>query len=172
MKCLHGEPCAHSTTQKGSFWYCNQNPSCNFFCSEDEGYLYEKALTAWKCTEQPQPRYEKHNKLAKMRIVKDPMKASYGRAFFLWTDKSKPCSHWVWGEVKPIAKPECRHGFPCVGGPTMKLLWKIWIFNFFQNSKNHIFWTLLHHPYSFYCNKLALNPGNKTNSWAYGVYLP
>ena len=24
MKCLHGEPAAHSTTQNGSFWFCNQ----------------------------------------------------------------------------------------------------------------------------------------------------
>ena len=97
-----------------SFWYCNQNPSCNFFCSEDVSYLYEKALTAWKCTEQPQPRCEKHNKLAKMRIVKDLMKANYGRPFFVCADKSKPCSYWIWGDIKPIAKPECRHRFPCV----------------------------------------------------------
>mgnify|MGYP002804323653 CR=1 FL=1 len=114
MKCLHEEPCAQSTTQKGSFWYCNQNPSSNFFCSEDESYLYEKAITAWKCTEQAQPRCEKHSKWAKMRIVKDLMKANYGRPFFVCSDKSKPCSFWVWGDEKPIAKPECRHGFPCV----------------------------------------------------------
>ena len=114
MKCLHGEPCAQSTTQKGTFWYCNQPQNCNFLCSEDESYLYEKAITAWKCTEQPQPRCEKHNKLAKMRVVKDLMKASYGRPFFVCADKAKPCSYWVWGDVKPIAKPECRHGLECV----------------------------------------------------------
>ena len=114
MKCLHGEPCAQSTTQKGTFWYCNQSKSCNFFCSEDESYLYEKAITAWKCTEQPQPRCEKHSKLTKMRVVKDLMKASYGRPFFVCADKSKPCSYWVWGDVKPIAKPECRHGLESV----------------------------------------------------------
>ena len=32
--------------QKGSFWFCNENH--NFFCSEDESYLYEKATGAWK----------------------------------------------------------------------------------------------------------------------------
>ena len=24
------------------------------------------------------------------------------------------CSFWAWGDVRPIAKPKCRHGFPCV----------------------------------------------------------
>ena len=71
-------------------------------------------MTAWKCTEQPQPRCEKHNKLTKMRIVKDLMKANYGRPFFVCTDKSRPCSFLVWGDVKPVAKPECCHRFPCV----------------------------------------------------------
>ena len=59
-------------------------------------------------------RREKHNKLAKMRVVKDLMKASYGRPFFVCADKAKPCSYWVWGDVKPIAKPECRHGLEYV----------------------------------------------------------
>ena len=68
MKCLHGEPCAQSTTEKGSFWFCNQNPSCNLICSKDEGYLYEKAAAAWKSTKQSHPRCEKHGKLAKMRV--------------------------------------------------------------------------------------------------------
>ena len=49
-----------------------------------------------------------------LRIVKDLMKASYGRPFFVCSDKSKPCSFWVWGDVKPVAKPESRHGFQCV----------------------------------------------------------
>ena len=74
MNCLHGQPAATSTTQNGSFWFCNQNPSCNFFCSEDEGYLFEKAIDAWKSTKQTHPKCTKHQKLAKMRVVKDLMK--------------------------------------------------------------------------------------------------
>ena len=27
---------------------------------------------------------------------------------------AKRCSFWVWGDVQPMAKPECRHGSPCV----------------------------------------------------------
>ena len=112
--CLHQEPCAHSTTQKGSFWFCNQNPSCNFFCSEEESYLYEKATAAWKSTKQLHSRCENQGKLVKMRVVKDLTKPSYGRPFFACSNKSNPCSFWAWGDVRPIAKPECRHGFLCM----------------------------------------------------------
>ena len=49
-----------------------------------------------------------------MRVVKDLMKPSYGRPFFVCSDKTNPCSFWVWGDVQPQAKPECRHGFPYV----------------------------------------------------------
>jgi hypothetical protein len=100
MNCLHGQPAATSTTQNGSFWFCNQNPSCNFFCSEDEGYLFEKAIDAWKSTKQTHPKCTKHQKLAKMRVVKDLMKPNYGRPFFVCSDKAKPCSFWVWGDVE------------------------------------------------------------------------
>ena len=48
-----------------------------------------------------------------MRVVKDLMKPSYGRPFFVCSDQSNP-SFWAWGDVRPITKPECRHGFPCV----------------------------------------------------------
>ena len=71
MKCLHGELCAQSTTQNGSFWFCNQSSSCNFFCSKDESYTYEKAAAVWKSAKQPHPRCEKHGKLAKMHVVKN-----------------------------------------------------------------------------------------------------
>ena len=114
MKCLHGEPCAQSTTEKGSFWFCNQSPSCNFFCSKDESYTYEKAAAVWKSTKQPHPRCEKHGKLAKMRVVKNLLKSNYGRPFFVCSDQSNPCSFWVWGDVQHVAKPKCRHGFPSV----------------------------------------------------------
>ena len=113
MKCLHGELRAQSTTQNGSFWFCNQNPSCDLICSEDESYTYEKAIGAWKSTKDPQPRCEKHGKPAKIRVVKNLLKANYGRPFFVCSDQSNPCSFWAWGDVQPIAKPKCRHGSQC-----------------------------------------------------------
>ena len=108
------ELCAQSTMQNGSFWFCNQSPSCNFFCSKDEDYTYEKAAAVWKSTKQPHPRCEKHGKLAKMHVVKNLLKSNYGRSFFVCSDRSNPCSFWVWGDVQHVAKPKCRHGFPYV----------------------------------------------------------
>ena len=82
MKCLHGEHCAQSPTEKVSFWFYNQSPSCNLICSKDEGYPYEKPAAVWKSTKQTHPRSEKHGKLAKMRVVKNLLKCNYGRPFF------------------------------------------------------------------------------------------
>ena len=97
MKCLHGEPCAQSTTEKGTFWFCNQNPSCKLICSGDESYLYEKAIGAWKSTKQTQPRCEKQNKLAKIRIVKNLLEANYGRPFFVCSEQTNPCYTFLLG---------------------------------------------------------------------------
>ena len=41
------------------------------------------------------------------------MKVNYGRPFFVCGEKAKPCSFWMWGDVQPLAKPECRQGLPC-----------------------------------------------------------
>ena len=112
MKCLHGKPAASSTTKNGSFWFCDQKPSCNFFCPEDDGYQFEKAIATWRSLGTPQPKCDGHHKLARMRIVKDLMKASYGRPYFVCAEKSNPCSFWIWGDVINAIKPNCRHGFP------------------------------------------------------------
>ena len=104
--------CAQSTTQNGSFWFCNQNPSCNLICSKDESHTYEKAAAVWKSTKQSHPRCEKHGKLAKMRVVKNLLKSNYGRPFFVCSDQANPCSFWAWGDVQAVAKPKCRHGVP------------------------------------------------------------
>ena len=114
MKCLHGEPCAQSTTQKGSFWFCNQNPSCNFFCSKDEGYLLRKSRSRLEIYKTTASRCEKHGKFVKMRVVKNLLKSNYGRPFFVCSDQTNPCSFWTWGDVQHVAKPKCRHGFPSV----------------------------------------------------------
>jgi hypothetical protein len=73
--------------------------------------MYEKAITVWRCTEQPHPRCNEHHNLAKMCVVKDLMKVNYGRPFFVCGEKAKPCYFWMWGDVQPLAKPECRVRF-------------------------------------------------------------
>ena len=92
-KCLHAEPCANQqrkTDLSGSA--IKTLPSCNFFCSKDETYTYEKAPGVWKSTKQPHPRCKKHGKLAKMHVVKNLLKSNYGRPFFVCSDQTNPCS--------------------------------------------------------------------------------
>ena len=113
MECLHGKLASTSTTSNGSFWFCGQNPSCHFFCSEEDGYRFEKAIRAWKSAGAHQPQCHEHQKLARMRIVKDPMKEDYGRPFFVCSHRENPCSFWQWGDVNETVRPDCRHGFPC-----------------------------------------------------------
>ena len=76
--------------------------------------MHEKVTAARKSTKQSHPCCEKHGKLVKMCVVKNLMKPNYGRPFFVCSDQSNLCLFWIWGDVRAIAKPQCRHGFQCV----------------------------------------------------------
>ena len=45
-----------------------------------------------------------------MLVVKDIFKPSFGRSFFVCSDKEKPCSFWQWGDG---IRPQCYHGVQC-----------------------------------------------------------
>ncbi len=36
------------------------------------------------------------------------------KSFFVCSDKAKPCSFWVWGDVRIPSRTACRHGLLCV----------------------------------------------------------
>jgi hypothetical protein len=110
MECLHGKPASSSKTTNGLFFYCGQKPSCNFFCSQNDCGYFENAIAMWRNSNSPQPRCHEHKKLAKMRVVKDIFKPSFGRPFFVCPDKEKPCSFWQWGDE---IRPQCYHGVQC-----------------------------------------------------------
>ena len=48
MECLHGLPVSSTVTQKGTFWFCVENPSCEFFCPDQDCYMFGKAVTAYR----------------------------------------------------------------------------------------------------------------------------
>ena len=110
MECLHGKPASCSTTRKGSFWFCGQKPSCEFICTEDEGYAFQKAITAWRNTNVKQPVCDAHRRPAKFRVVKDLQKESYGRPYFTCADRENPCSLSMWADENPVDRPNCYHG--------------------------------------------------------------
>ena len=77
MECLHGKPESSSTTQNGMFWFCGQNPSCEFFCPVEDCYMFEKAVASFHKSNCLHPTCYTHEKLAQIRMVKDKMKESY-----------------------------------------------------------------------------------------------
>ena len=87
MECLHGEPASSSKTTNGVFFYCGQKPSCNFFCSQNDCGYFETAIAMWRNSGTPQPKCHEHKKLAKIRVVKDILKPSFGRPFFVCSEK-------------------------------------------------------------------------------------
>ncbi len=83
MECLHGLPASSTVTQKGTFWFCAQRPSCEFFCPDQDCYMFGKATTAYRESGCIHPRCYGHERLAKMRMVKDTNNQNYGRPFFV-----------------------------------------------------------------------------------------
>ena len=129
MICLHGEPVGTSTTENGTFWFCKQPSSCHFLCSEDQTLLYDKAVKEFLATKQPRPvccRVEGadpkqapdgsalcERNYAKMKVVTDMGKASFGRPFFVCSKENNGCKYFAWGDERIIEKPLCKHGKPC-----------------------------------------------------------
>ena len=115
MECLHGAPTVVVTTKNGKFHLCdNKNPTnCNFFCAEQDRSLFETALAKWRCYGGKQPNCFTHQKPAKMRVVKDESKPSFGRPFFVCGDRQNPCSYWQWGDKADEIRPLCHHGLDC-----------------------------------------------------------
>ena len=115
MLCLHGK------------WFCNQYSKCQFVCSEEDGYLYERAIHAFlavnhvlpQCCvlEDPNnaqnPNKPQECNFAKFYVVKDPEKESYGRSFFKCSKKDDRCEYFEWGDEVIKEKPLCKHGKQC-----------------------------------------------------------
>ena len=103
---------------------------CDIFFSEDDGYMFEKTIMVWKSMDQLHPRCEEC-------VVKDLMKVNYGRPFFVYSEKVKPCSFWVWGDVQLLPKPECHHWFLCVVRKVKEVLNKDLLFFCCSNDKEN-----------------------------------
>ena len=74
MECFHGKPAACSTTVRGTFWFCGETPSCEFFCHDEDCYLFTRAMEACQNSGSSHPICPTHQRLAKLRVVRDKMK--------------------------------------------------------------------------------------------------
>ena len=89
MECLHGEPVSSSKTTNGVFFYCGQKPSCNFFCPQNDCSYFHNAIAI------------------KMLVMKDIFKPSFGRPFFVCSEKKIPVH---FGNAGDVIRPQCYHG--------------------------------------------------------------
>jgi hypothetical protein len=105
MECLHGKAAASSTTKNGTFWFCGEKLSCEFFCRDEDCYIFTKAAEDFRKSGPRHPLCPTHNKLAKLRTVKDKMKQNYGRPFFVCSERENPCTFWQWGDVYENPRP-------------------------------------------------------------------
>ncbi|CAB3988513.1 Hypothetical predicted protein [Paramuricea clavata] len=73
MECFHGKSAACSTTARGTFWFCGKTPSCEFFCHDEDCYLFTRAMEACQNSGSNHPFCPTHQRLTKVRVVKDKM---------------------------------------------------------------------------------------------------
>ena len=134
MLCLHGKKCYAGTSIKNgkTFWYCaHLGSSCHFKCTEDDAELYAKAVKEFLATKQDRPKCcaikstlvtngasvempHLGRQYAKMKVVTDREKESFGRPFFV-CPVSKPdqrCNYFAWGDKIIVESPLCEHGKP------------------------------------------------------------
>ena len=50
---------------------------------------------------------------ARIRVVRDVSKASFGRPFFTCSKEKDKCRYFEWGDEIIVPKPLCMHGKPC-----------------------------------------------------------
>ncbi|CAB3995913.1 endonuclease 8-like 3 [Paramuricea clavata] len=105
-------PSVHGFYKKGKFWLCNKNnpKSCELFCPDQDRSLYETAMAMWRTNGPIHPVCDTHQRLARMKVVKDVSKLNFGRPFFVCCDRENPCEFWQWGDRHELPKPKCGHG--------------------------------------------------------------
>ena len=139
MLCLHNEPAGKIKTEKGTLWVCQQPSTCHFSCSEDKKHLYRREVERFLSTNQPRPKCcdvaPEASKIglvldirspyfgrrepspvrnyAKMKVVTDTEKESYGRSFFVCSKRKERCNYFAWGDEYIVKRPLCKHGKPC-----------------------------------------------------------
>ena len=118
MFCLHGKPAVTATTDKGTFWFCGEPSSCHLICPEEHELLYDEAVQKFLKTDQPRPvccgiEGTDERNYARIRVVRDASKASFGRPFFVCSKEKDQCRYFEWGDEIIEPKPLCEHGKPC-----------------------------------------------------------
>ena len=92
-------------------FYVSPHHSHNFLEIRDEDTLFQEAADNF-ASANTFPLCEKHKEFGKMGVIIKITDRNYGRSFFTCPRK-RPCSFWVWGDEKPLIKPNCHCNVPC-----------------------------------------------------------
>ena len=136
MECLHGKPASCSTTQNGTFWFCGQNPSCELFCPDQDCQKYTKVTAAFHESGCLHPVYPAHQRYAKLCIVKDKMKQSYGRTFFVCSEQEKILLNFGNGVIYLKVQDLCAYTVWCVLNEKSRMMVRIRIVYFVAVQKS------------------------------------
>ena len=110
--CLCRKPVAGIFTKNGLCSFCS---FCHFFCTKEDEFICDQAVKKFLATKQPQPLccMDVVRRHAKMKVVTDVEKESFGRPFFVCSKENDPCNYFAWGDQAIIPRPLCEHGEPC-----------------------------------------------------------
>ena len=137
MLCLHGKPTGSRVLKSPygrrtpcCYDYCQQPSTCHFevYSNDMHKDLYCEVVKTFLATDQELPKccavnkppandehrvetrkvnVERNN--AKMKVVTDTEKESFGRPFFVCPLERKPCNYFAWGDQKIVEAPLCKH---------------------------------------------------------------
>ena len=91
-------------------WLGGQKSSCKFFCLVQDCYIFTKAMSSFRESGCPHPVCHTHQRYAKLCVVKNMLKQSYGRPFFVCSERENPCKFWQLGDIIESPRPLCLHG--------------------------------------------------------------
>jgi hypothetical protein len=141
------------TTNRGTFWFCGQKRSCEFFCRDEDCYIFTNAVENFRKSGPQYPVCPTHQKLAKLRTVKDKMKQNYGRPFFVCSKRENPCKFCEWGDVYKNPRPICQRGMVCCERKVKKD----------GRNQNRLFYCC---PKDDACGFFELNGNNQSLVWS------
>ena len=125
MLCLHGKPVG-SRVQASTYGcrtpvrydYCRQPSTCHFevYSNDRHKDLYYEAVKTFLATNQKLPTCcvettgSTVRNYAKMKVVNDKEKGSFGRPYFVCSKFKNKCNYFEWGDQVIVEKPLCKHG--------------------------------------------------------------
>jgi hypothetical protein len=152
IESLHDKAAASTTTKNGTFWFCGEKPCCEFFFSDENCYMYTRAVAAFRGSGSIHPVCLTHQKFARLCVVKDTMKDNYGQPFLVCSERKNPCKFWQWGDVLKVRDRYVNMVWCAVNEKSRKMV-RIKIVCFILLSEGRLLWFLRMEATRTSCNQ-------------------